>query len=312
MGFLDKLIGRFSKVGLSSNKKEEVPLSSLVEWIDTHATKIVASAKLNEELELYKQQLSQKCAIFQSKLKEWEATLPAEQKTIQLVALFSDAHKAMELVQLVHKSSLDEAVHFHALIEPKMDKFIQKIVEAPLTDFVLLRQEQSSTNIPHPFLQQVLELNDLRETFDQKVTQSGFRSMDSLKKRALQLKEYASIVVKLSKDIAYKQERLQLAHLIRQEKETELEKSRKEFALQHTEDTVRQTKVQEAQYRVGHFTKQAEVLQEEIFILQESLHQQEGILKQEHELVQQALGSAVGTEVTLVLGVGTHFNVPAS
>ncbi|HIH13327.1 TPA: hypothetical protein HA242_06410 [Candidatus Woesearchaeota archaeon] len=302
MNFFSKLVQRFQRSNHVS-QIEEVPLAQLVDWIGAHAQEIIVRDTLVEELELYKKQLGEKCAGFRSQLQEWEPLIPMEQKS-EVLTLFNDARKMMDLLRLVEKSSLAEAIHFHVVIEPKMERFIQKIMDSSLGShysFLLTDVEKTKDATLNPLLQMVLELNDLRDTFEQKVTRSGFRAFDSMTQRALQLKDTAALVEKLSKDKSYKQDRLQLAHLKRGEKEQELEKLTLEFAAMRSDNHLKDGRIEEAQYRVAHFTQQAELLQEELFGVQEALHVNTTKLQQEQELVEKALQGALQKKVTVVL-----------
>ena len=88
---------------------------------------------------------------------------------------------------------------------------------------------------------------------------------------------------------------------MREEKEQELEKLTLEFAAMRSDNHLKDGRIEEAQYRVAHFTQQAELLQEELFGVQEALHVNTTKLQQEQELVEKALQGALQKKVTVVL-----------
>ncbi len=223
-------MGWFTRI-LSSDKKNttlenavSIHMYDLHEWLLTQRKELLATTKLGDESLLYLNTMKDRCWMLECALDKWEEKvmrLGNDPRLKEIKMLFKQTRNALELLHLSKELSVEGIVLLNRQLEVSFQELLAAIQKSSFAEnysFILEGTEQTTLN---PLLQKVLEMDELRKGFTDKIVQSGLRKLAILEEKAALMEEYTDRLKHLQKDLALKKERLQIAEARKQQKEAE-------------------------------------------------------------------------------------------
>ena len=215
------------------NERVSLPLAALPEWLEKEQQKGILETGLEKEAQQYIQALKSKRRLLECKLEKWEKqlhSLTAEPQE-EIYACFTETRELLEkfaFQEETQEEMVPFALLFNASIREKIDACIQNIEQSFFAEHWSLFGEGEEKGIVNPLLKELIEIQELRDQFEQKVIVSGVRKIEALRSRVSRLQQFTQMIQQLDEKIQNKQEQLDAVILKKEEKEKLLHKLRED------------------------------------------------------------------------------------
>lgn len=292
------LINFLKKLSLAeeedSSKLEYIHVNDLQDWVKLRIDNIVHSNQLDDWLLNYTNKLKDKRWLLECKIDDWEkkiVSLGLDYDTKDISTIFNNVRKFLDLLTFKEPLTLSSVIKFNSKLSENLEK-LHKLVEGSSFAYnytFILSKEEKDLAI-NPLLKELIELEQLREIFENKVIASGYSKMDVLLQKAILLEETQDKIKRIKDDLASKKERLKSAEDAKVDKEKELSKLSK--VDEHSEDFM-QRKSKEKELIVGLKTMDEQVA---LYLnkLKPAFRQQVGLFPH-NQLIQKYLEEPVKT-----------------
>ena len=324
MGWMSKVLG---KIGVTEevaahHSIELIHVYELADWLEKQSQQRIIEHSLDNAAQDYLNQLKDKCWQLESKLAEIKFPRHGEEEAIAL-----HAKKLIDLVKKHDNFSLPKIMSLHAEGEFILEKITNRLTT-------------SITNSEHQFMPLLVriveEIRILKDTFEQKITQSGLRNINTLIQKAKVIEGHTETIKELEGMLRARREHLTGIREKREEKEADLKslqenaiypvitriKEQRAKLLQDLEKSESQEwrtqlrqqlqaleastgnrnfvlKLDDAEYRLDHFRKQEEKITEEISLLDEEQQENTILRNRQTELLTNMVKISLGKEVSV-------------
>jgi len=229
MGWFSSLFKRSEPVEVPAQAPQNstLPLSAVPEWLKEKEKELILQHHLEEEAQIYLNQLKDKRWFLENKIGEWEKKILAlglSHRSQDVSTVFTETKRLFEPLDTLRELKIKNLLDFSSKLQPRLEELQRKIENSSFAynySFLLPRgQERLSGG--NPLLQQILELSASREAFEEKVIKSGFSKVAFLQGKADSLQVFVPKIKILEDNLKVKKERLQKAEEFRDEKRKEL------------------------------------------------------------------------------------------
>ncbi len=239
MGWMDKAL-EVLKFRFSNNSPalEIIHLHDLEEWLGVRFQDIIADQRIDKEMVSYLATIKDKRWVIECLLDQWErkiVSLPEPQQREEIHQLFSETRILLDKTTFKKDVKIKELMVINENLSAKIEMLLEKVGESSFAndfEFILSDEEKEMKTTINPLLKELVELDGIRERFEQKIIQSGLRTMDALEQRRQQIILYQEKIDKLLHSIIEKKERLVVAEAKVKEKTEQLHK----FKIDHSYD----------------------------------------------------------------------------
>lgn len=333
MGLLLRLL---EKMGLAAEEEpqvERIHVSEIVDWLSVRVQEIVSVHALDRKVEHYLNSLKSRRWALECTLDEWEAHARV-QGHVAARSFFAETRQLLELLTFPEKPTINTLLSIHSRLEPELERLCAKIEKSDFNtnfSFLLDREQASMVN---PLLKELLDINAIRDQFEQDIIRSGFSKVTTLLQKAMSIEQYTSQLYRLRREETRRLERLKLVDAKQQEKEAAFKALQSNFhypflekiQAQRTEllrqlensDTIHQRfqlkqkiddlekqvgnkdfirKADEVLYRLEHFTQQADRLRHSSRLLREEIEELQSLQRQEIEQFTLLAKGSLGREI---------------
>ncbi|MFH1828983.1 MAG: hypothetical protein ABH824_07015 [Nanoarchaeota archaeon] len=243
MGWLSKILNIFKNDSKEAEETEkEIYLSNLGSWVGLRAKELIANSDLDEKLINYINSIKDKRWLLECHLDEWQKEVDnlrknenKEERDVNLRTdlksdinlIFADTRKLLDSLKFSENTTLENVLGFNSYFEEVLRRMIRKIENSEFAEnFVFLIKEESTndldTALTNPLLKELIELDVLRGNFEQKVSQSGYHKIITLRKRLALLEDYTLQIKQLNMELSIKREKLAIAESKMKEKEARI------------------------------------------------------------------------------------------
>ncbi len=305
-----KIRGWFQKG--SAPNSSAVPINELADWVDRKKMQILTAHKLEEETLNHINGLKDKCWVLDNKLDEWQQRAKQARnhevglllvEARKIIDLLRFPHQV---------NNISSVLGIHDKIAEVIEAISQKVEKSSFKDnfSVILPRANALEAVPmNPLLQELQDLHSLLGQFEQKIAQSGFHKVKTLTEKSLAIDGYSDQLYQKQQQLKVFEEKLALIKSKQQEKETELQQLQADtayanfltikdqraqlltdienkdnfqerFEMKQKLDALAKKvgnkelllKLEDIEYRLGHFKMQSQRLEEEINRLQEEMN----------------------------------------
>ncbi len=227
---------------------EEVFSTGLRDWIQQRSAEVVNTSKLREETRDYIVRQREKAAGLGCQLDEWQQKAREQAAVEEILPLFREARKLLELLQFQGELTLEKVLAVNVQMGARITNLAQKIESSSFgNDFNFLFDSKRSDNITYdtknilnitdtgnitdtdnaldrinPLLKELLDMDTQRKSFEQKVAGSGYTAIASIYRKLDSLEQNREKFSRLQKEMDSKKNRLAAAEEKRMEKEKDL------------------------------------------------------------------------------------------
>lgn len=225
---------------------EEILLEDLGVWVKKRELEILGKDSLEPELTNYIGQLKESGMRVDQQLNVWLTNLDLSKLRYTTVGeinlLFSDAQTIVKLINTQQAITLGNVSRFNLILKEKVRKLMEKMgsgaINEELSELLGCHDIRAGEEAfsPNPLWKDLVELNNLRESFGQKVNSSNWQRISMLRRLHSLLLEAKQNVGKLQERIKTNQYHLKLTSESLAEKEGELALLRKESGFNELEE----------------------------------------------------------------------------
>ncbi len=206
MGWMGKF---FEKMGVVTTEQVSSPLElvhvyELNDWLEQIVQDKIEQHNLQEHATSYVHAIKDKHWLLDSKLE----SLP---RSNEAYLYFREVKKLLEPWKKMDSPTAKRILELHAETEPQLERYYSK-----------LDQLTAENKALSPFVSIVQDLRAVKDSFEQKITQSGMRSLHNLIQKAQQIEQHTETLAQLQETLQRKNEKLKLVVEKREEKEAEL------------------------------------------------------------------------------------------
>ena len=222
MGLVDNVFGYL--LGLDRlDQPKMLEISELDPWFKKQSEKLISANKLNEELNKYIKQAREQSEILKAKIELWKSK-SVNQDIEGLPLIYAESKKILESVDFHEKQDINTIMEMNSHFTIRLEKLMHKIEESLFeSDFSFILEEKEKFTIKaNPLVTELLKLNGLKESFEQRVHQSGFAKLKVLREKIDRLEYYQEKINILHKELEGKSSRLRTAEEKKKEKELQL------------------------------------------------------------------------------------------
>ncbi len=226
MGWLTNIFKNFTEEVEEDPEQIKIHVNDLQDWVRIRTEEIVYKHKLDEALTNYVHRMKDKRWSLEVKIDEWEkkiASLGLSYKTEDISTIFRETKKFLDLLTFSDKPTFKMIFDFNLEIEDILEKLHKSIERSSFSynySFILSKEEKGLAI--NPLLKEMIDLTNLKEDFEKKISQSGYTKMESLNRKALLLEESQDKLIQLQNALTSKGERLQKIEKTKVDKEKEL------------------------------------------------------------------------------------------
>jgi hypothetical protein len=227
MGWLANLFKSLFTEEVDDNPEQiKIHINDLQDWVRIRSEEIVYKHKLNDSLTNYVNHLKDKRWSLEVKIDEWEkkiASLGLSYKTENISTIFRATKKFLDLLTFPDQPTFQLIFDFNLKIEDDLEK-LQNVVQASSFSYnysFILSKEEKGLAI-NPLLKELIDLTNLKENFEKKISQSGYTKLENLKRKALLLEDSRDKLKQLQDELVSKSERLKKIEETKINKEKEL------------------------------------------------------------------------------------------
>ena len=210
-------------------KKKEIveitplKIEQLEDWIKLQSHKLMFKSELNQSLPPYIEKLKEKRWLLECYLDKWEEKVSNE----EIKAFFSETRQLLDKITFSEKINISEISQLNYHLEENIEILIENIEKSSFAHnftFILSEKDKQSQHeiTLNPLLKELIEINGMVKEIEQKITQSGFRIIESLVAKEKILKKSTIVIEEIGQQIRYKKEKLQQAEEKKNEKKKEL------------------------------------------------------------------------------------------
>lgn len=261
MSWLFKALNFFKKGSAEANEKiENVQLNDLEAWLKLQTQQLLATSGLNNELTDYVNVLKDKRWMLERQLDEWESKLKPfgadwiDYDLEEIKNLFQETRVALGVLTFPENITVENILGLNLSLEPKIKYLLQKAEGNDFaTSFNLIFNESDATEvnnnnnnnnnqseaasdsadnsnnqITNPLLTELLELENIKRDFEQKLASCGYGAVKFLTQKIVLLNSYVSQLEVLEKELLSKQERQNIADSKKKEKEIQIAELKQE------------------------------------------------------------------------------------
>ncbi len=239
----------------------KIHINDLQDWVRIRTEEVVYNHKLDEALTNYVNRFKDKRWSLEVKIDDWEkkiASLGLTYKTEDISTIFRTTKKFLDLITFPDKPTFKLIFDFNLEIEDDLEK-LQKVVEASSFSYnysFILSKEEKGLAI-NPLLKELIDLTNLKEEFEKKISQSGYTKLGNLKRKALFLEESRDKLKQFRDELVAKGERLKNIE------ETKINKEKELISINEDPD---HSKIIKAKARKEELFKKIEELDDLIFL----------------------------------------------
>ncbi len=215
---------------------EEISLNQLPQWIRQREAETLSSTHLESELSNYLTQLKDYNWKLDTKLTKWQEEIDFSKLQYTSVgeinSLFSEAQAVVKLLNTKHPLSLTNISRFNRALKERTSLLLERIEKGTFSEELLAVLDTVSGNptsngsasnpTSNPLWKEMIELNMLRDGFEQKFNETGWNKIALLQRINSILIDSAGELTQLGERININQQRIQDTKLNLKEKEQEL------------------------------------------------------------------------------------------
>ncbi len=323
MGFLSKVLEKAGILVEDTSKapalaSEQVHVYELAEWLDQKAQGKIQEFRLKEEFTDYGNKLKDMHWLLENKTESWKPRLKASP---ELNVIYLEVLKSLQLLTKIE--SFDKAIPLHQQVELLWEKLLNKLEVVEGDQEIIL----SLTEL-------LQDARTLKDSFEQKITQSGYRNIYTLAQKAPVIEQHAENIKKLQGMVQQREEKLQEVLVKKAEREKDLQQLQQNLQfsdfhkireqrtkllqdmkmadnpqwradLRQQLDALERVsgnrdllmRLDDLQYRLDHFTQQEQRFKEELSILQDNLQDSTAARDKHIELFTNLTKISLGKEV---------------
>ncbi|MEK6969433.1 MAG: hypothetical protein AABW48_03320 [Nanoarchaeota archaeon] len=258
MSWLFKALNFFKKGSTEANDQiENVQLTDLDAWLKLQTQQLLTTSGLNGELVNYVNVLKDKRWMLERQLDEWESKLKPfgadwiDYDLEEIKNLFQETRTALGVLTFPENITVETVLGLNLSLEPKIKYLLQK---ADGTDFVTSfnlifnddsvkdpikadtnqseaandSANNSNNQITNHLLTELLELENIKRDFEQKLTSCGYSAIKFLTQKTVLLNSHVSQLEMLEKELLSKRERQNIADSKKKEKEIQIAELKQE------------------------------------------------------------------------------------
>ncbi len=217
---------------------EEISLEQLPQWITQREAEMLSSTHLESELSNYLTQLKDYCWRLDNKLTKWQEEIDFSKLQYTSVgeinSLFSEAQSIVKLLNTKHPLTLTNISRFNRALKERTNLLLEKIEKGTFSEELLAAlgaisedatgDGSASNPTSNPLWKEMVELNVLRDGFEQKFNETGWNKIALLQRINSVLTDSFNELTQLGERININQQRIQDTKLNLKEKEQELAK----------------------------------------------------------------------------------------
>ncbi len=246
--------------GLPKSEVEEISLDQLPSWIKQREAETLSSTHLESEFSNYLTHLKDYSWKLDHKLTKWQEEIDFSKLQYTSVgeinSLFSEAQSIVKLLNTKHPLNLTNISRFNRALKERTSLLLEKIEKGTFSEELLTALDASSDNgggngigkevspgstngsANNPLWKEMIELNVLREGFEQKFNETGWNKIALLQRINSILTDSAGELKQLGERININQQRIQDTKASLREKEQELAqfKSDKDYQFMEERD----------------------------------------------------------------------------
>lgn len=308
MGWMQRILEKTGISNVVTVQQKTLHVHELIDWLDAQKEQVITSHKLVQELSTHVNALKNQRWLLQCKLDEWKQQ--GNQPKAEM------AEHLIHLLNLPESGTIDQMLELHGKVE--------RVLEPVIGDGEV-----------HPEFEQVHELQD---QFEQKVIQSGYSKIKTLLQRAAIIDQVGDEIHQLQQQVQVRKEKLAQIGEKRNEKQAalaslqqhsayatfalvkderqklliEIEKAeslQQKFELKERLHHVEKhagghdfaLKMDDAYYRLEHFSQQASRLQEDLAKLEDALQEKNIRRQREVELFTNITKISLGKEIKVAV-----------
>ncbi|MBI4981371.1 hypothetical protein HZC30_07515 [Candidatus Woesearchaeota archaeon] len=210
---------------------EEISLDQLPQWIKQREAETLSSTHLESELGNYLTQLKDYRWRLDNKLTRWQEEVDFSKLQYTSVgeinSLFSQAQGIVKLLNTKHPLNLTNISRFNRALKERTSLLLEKIEKGTFSEELLEALDASDNALSNgsasnPLWKEMIELNVLRDGFEQKFNDTGWNKIALLQRINSVLIDSAEELTQLGERININQQRIQDTKLSLKEKEHEL------------------------------------------------------------------------------------------
>ena len=313
----------FEKIGVVTTEQVSSPLElvhvyELNNWLEQIRQDKIEQHNLQEHALSYANTIKDNHWLLDSKLE----VLP---RSHEAHPYFREVRKLLEPWKKVEPLTAKRVLELHADTEPQLERYYSK-----------LDQLATENKALSPFVAIVQDLRLAKDSFEQKITQSGMRSVHNLIQKAQQIEQHTETLTQLQDTLQKKNEKLKLVVEKREEKEAELRQLQENplyNSITHIRDQrtklmqdidkadnapwridLRQQlealerstghrgfvlKIDDVEYRLAHFREQEQRLLADLAFVQEEMNDQVALRNRQIELFANLVKISLGREMNV-------------
>ncbi len=186
-----------------------IHLNDLKEWLDLQTQEILTSSNLDQDLKDYLAKIKEKRQFLEYKAEEWQKKITYFNKNKFEINLFFQATRKLLNLLIFENENLESVLGLNSVFEPKLKKLIHAVEGNEFAqNFGFLLDEKEETIMVNPLLKELLELDGLIRGFERKVTQCGYRKIETLKKKIFLLNDQTIQLHQTEEELNHKQAKL--------------------------------------------------------------------------------------------------------
>ena len=202
MGWLQKIWFFFWKQEHVQSVPQKIVLHfhDLEEWLDRQRQQVIVANKLDSDVIAYTNKLKAKRWELECKVDEWQNRIPLG-KSDDLNHFFVQTRKLLDLIEFPEELTVEALMNLNKSVNPAVDSLMRTIEQSAFamefsflldpqtqTQQVQALEQQSQLQI-NPLFQELLELKEACDFFDQKMTRAGMKTVEHLYRNRGQLEE---------------------------------------------------------------------------------------------------------------------------
>jgi hypothetical protein len=227
MGWIDRIFSFFfTAEDTLKNEIEIVHVNDLDSWLESQRKESIAKHNLDEELTNYVNALKDKRWLIECKVDDWEERARnAGHRNEENVAIFVELKRLLDLLNIPESPKLDSIRELNSRFGEHVEKLHRKVEGSSFMynfSFLLKEEERTDTAV-NPLLKELLELDKLRKSFEEKAIECGLIKINVLKEKAERLDYYVEKIRVMTKELDSKSLRFKSAEARRKEKHDNLQ-----------------------------------------------------------------------------------------
>lgn len=225
MGWLKKAVSLWKGSTQKAATTEEVPLSQIQEWIQQRSQEAIEQHRLVPTVREHAKILEEKRWLLEVKLDAWQKKVRLHPSAHEIIPLFRETRRILELLHFSHQPSVGEVVAINQELEEKLKHLLEKLEGSDFAhnfEFIVDEEDQAAQET-NPLLAVLLDLDALRKKLEQKIGQSQYNILHLIGAKAETLHKVVRYGQQLEKELKIKNSRIYAAGHKRMEKEKSLQ-----------------------------------------------------------------------------------------